>query len=39
MELLLTYLARRRFSSSAIDGGEMKMNIASKELALTDLAP
>jgi len=35
----LTHLARRRFSSSPIDGGQTKMNIASRELAFTDLAP
>lgn len=33
------YLARRRFSSSSIEGGHTKMKIASSELALTDLAP
>ena len=36
---LLTYLERRRVSSSFIEGGQIKMRIASRELALTDLAP
>ena len=36
---LLTYLERRRVSSSSIEGGQIKMRIASRELALTDLAP
>ena len=36
---LLTHLARRRFSSSSNEGGQIKMKMASRELALTDLAP